>query len=109
LSEAVKIGTVKQFPKGKMKKVVVGDQEILVANVEGKLYAIGNRCTHLNAELSHGILEGLTVTCPLHDGTFDLVTGNAMYLPYNVTQLKPVPVYEIQVKGKEAYVKPKGK
>jgi nitrite reductase/ring-hydroxylating ferredoxin subunit len=109
LSEVVKIGTVKQFPKGHMKKVAVDGKEILVANVEGKLYAIGNRCTHLNAELSHGILEGLTVTCPLHDGTFDLVTGAARYLPYGITELKPVPVYEVQVKGKGVYVKPKGK
>ena len=109
MSEVVKVGTVKQFPKGKMKKVVVGDKEILVANVEGKLYAIGNRCIHLNAELSHGILEGLSVTCICHHATYDLVTGTALYVPVGVTELKPVPVYEVQVKGKEAYVKPKGK
>jgi len=32
-----------------------------------------------------------------------------LYVPVGVTELKPVPVYEVQVKGKEAYVKPKGK
>jgi len=109
LSEVVKIGTIKQFPKGQMKKVVVGGEEILVANFEGKLYAVGNRCTHLNAELSHGILEGLSVTCICHHATFDLVTGKALYVPVGVTELKPVPVYEVQVKGKEVYMKPKGK
>ncbi len=109
MSELVKIGTTKQFPKGKMKKAVVGNEEILVANVEGKLYAIGNRCTHLNAELSHGVLEGLSITCICHHATFDLLSGKALYVPFGVTELKPVPVYEVRVKGREVYVMPKGK
>ena len=42
---------------------------------EGEVYAIDDTCTHQDASLSDGWLEGCEVECPLHASKFDLRTG----------------------------------
>ena len=72
---------VSDIPAGSMKMIMVAGEEILVANVNGKHYAIPNRCTHSNGELSKGTLEGDMVTCPKHGQRFDLTTGRSVQGP----------------------------
>jgi len=69
------------IPAGSMKMIMVAGKEILVANVNGKHYAIPNRCTHSNGELSKGTLEGNIATCPKHGQKFDLTTGRSVQGP----------------------------
>jgi len=47
----VKIGTISEIPSGTMKQVEIGQTELLIANIKGTFYAIGNRCGHENARL----------------------------------------------------------
>lgn len=54
---------------------VEADEPIAVFNVDGELYAIDDTCTHQDASLADGYLEGCAVECPLHASTFDLRTG----------------------------------
>lgn len=42
---------------------------------DGELFAIDDTCTHQDASLADGWLEGDRVECPLHASTFDLRTG----------------------------------
>lgn len=42
---------------------------------DGDLYAIDDTCTHQDASLADGWLEGCAVECPLHQSVFDLRTG----------------------------------
>lgn len=46
VSNWIEVGTTKEIPVGKMKHVEFTDREILIANVEGKFYAIDDRCGH---------------------------------------------------------------
>ena len=64
-----------------MKHVEEGDTEILLANVDGKIYAVSDRCGHMNARLSMGRLQGTTVICPLHASQFDVTTGKNIREP----------------------------
>ena len=66
---------IKDVPSGKMKHVEVQEKEILLANSDGKVYALCDRCSHMNAPLSIGTLNGKVVTCPLHGARFDVATG----------------------------------
>jgi nitrite reductase/ring-hydroxylating ferredoxin subunit len=50
----VKVAKTIDIPLGKMKHVEVDGKEILIANVEGKFYAVGDRCPHMSAMLSKG-------------------------------------------------------
>ena len=47
----VMVGKASDVEEGKMAHLTVGGKEILIANVEGRFYAIGNVCTHAGAEL----------------------------------------------------------
>ncbi|MFC9318521.1 bifunctional 3-phenylpropionate/cinnamic acid dioxygenase ferredoxin subunit [Streptomyces nigra] len=42
---------------------------------DGELFAIDDTCTHQDASLADGWLEGSAVECPLHASAFDLRTG----------------------------------
>jgi Ferredoxin subunits of nitrite reductase and ring-hydroxylating dioxygenases len=70
-----------EVPEGSMKHVEEGDTEILLANVDGKIYAVSDRCGHMNARLSMGRLQGTTVICPLHASQFDVTTGKNIREP----------------------------
>jgi 3-phenylpropionate/trans-cinnamate dioxygenase ferredoxin component len=52
-----------------------GDTPIALFNVDGEIYAIDDTCSHQEASLSAGWLEGHTVECPVHASRFDLRTG----------------------------------
>ncbi|MGW0573491.1 bifunctional 3-phenylpropionate/cinnamic acid dioxygenase ferredoxin subunit [Streptomyces tauricus] len=54
---------------------------IAVFNADGELYAIDDTCTHQDASLSEGWLEGCLIECPLHAASFDLRTGAPTCLP----------------------------
>ena len=57
----VKVADISEIPFGKMKMVTVGGKEVLIVNLDGKFYAIRNKCTHQGGDLSKGKLEGNVV------------------------------------------------
>jgi 3-phenylpropionate/trans-cinnamate dioxygenase ferredoxin component len=55
---------------------LAGDPPITVFHTEdGDLFAIDDTCTHQDASLADGWLEGDEVECPLHASRFSLRTG----------------------------------
>jgi nitrite reductase/ring-hydroxylating ferredoxin subunit len=80
-STLVKVAETSEIPLGQMKAVKLAEKEILIANVNDVYYAIGNICTHMRGELSKGLLEGNTVTCPKHRAKFDVTTGKVVSGP----------------------------
>jgi nitrite reductase/ring-hydroxylating ferredoxin subunit len=72
---------IKDVPSGNMKRVEVEENEILLANSDGKVYALCDRCSHMNAPLSMGTLNGKVVTCPMHGARFDVTTGKKVGEP----------------------------
>jgi nitrite reductase/ring-hydroxylating ferredoxin subunit len=75
------VADVNEIPEGTMKHVEVNDREIAIANVDGKFYAIDDRCGHTSARLSRGGLRGNVVTCPQHGAQFDVTTGKKLSDP----------------------------
>lgn len=57
------------------------DPPITVFHTDGGLYAVDDTCTHQDASLSDGWLEGCLIECPLHAASFDLRTGEPQCLP----------------------------
>ena len=43
--------------------------------VDGEYFATADLCTHGQASLSDGFLDGELIECPLHQGTFNVKTG----------------------------------
>lgn len=103
----VRVGEASEVPLGSMKLFVAEGREILVVNVNGHLYAIGGKCTHMGGDLSQGKLQGIIVTCPRHGSTFDVTSGKALSGPkFGPIRLKTSdePVYAVKVEGSSIMV-----
>lgn len=74
----VPVAKTSELKHGQMKRVMVGRHRMLLANVGGTFYALGDNCGHQKASLSKGKLEGTVVECPLHFARFDVRTGKAL-------------------------------
>lgn len=72
---------VSDVPEGDVIGVKVAGRDIALYEVEGAIYATDNVCTHGQARMSDGFLEGSEIECPLHQGKFDVCTGQALCAP----------------------------
>ncbi len=98
--EWVKVADLGECPPGSLLDVEAGEESIVLANVGGDLYALENRCSHEDLPLSDGELDGDQLECLYHGARFDVCTGRAVGLP----AIKPVPIYDVQVRGQEIFV-----
>jgi 3-phenylpropionate/trans-cinnamate dioxygenase ferredoxin subunit len=78
MAEYTDAGPTSEVPSGTMKKVILGDREILLAHIGNAYYAANNTCPHMGGDLSKGTLEGTVVTCPNHHSQFDLRDGHVV-------------------------------
>lgn len=82
----VPVANVKDFT-GKI-KAEVQDQELLIINVKGDIYAVSDRCGHMGVSLFYGELDEYNIECPLHGTQFDVRTGQITNLDTKKPRLK---------------------
>lgn len=58
-----------------------GDRTYCIYHTEQGFYATDGHCTHEEQHLAEGLVMGTVVECPLHQGRFDVVSGQALSLP----------------------------
>jgi 3-phenylpropionate/trans-cinnamate dioxygenase ferredoxin subunit len=80
--------------------VTLGGQPVFVCLSGGDVHALHDVCTHQHALLSEGYVEDGCIECPLHQGRFDLRTGE----PFGGPVDKPVKVYAVKVDGGKVLV-----
>ena len=61
--------------------ILVAGRDIALYNAGGEIFATDNTCTHGQARLCEGFLEGHEIECPLHQGKFDVRDGRPMCEP----------------------------
>lgn len=98
----VKVADVGELSPGDMKAVDVGEDQVLLTNVGGTIYACGNLCTDALAPLSEGELDGEQVECPLHGSVFDVTTGEALDAPAD----ENLQVFQVRIDGQDILVGP---
>lgn len=79
---------------------MVGSDPVVLANVDGTLYALSDRCSHEEYPLSDGDLEGSILVCPFHGARFDVTSGAARGLP----AVRPVKSYPVEIRGDGIYI-----
>lgn len=67
--------------EGEVVGIVAAGRELALYAVDGEVYATSSVCTHGQASLCDGFLEGHEIECPLHQGRFDVRTGSAVGPP----------------------------
>ena len=89
----VEIAPASELPKGERLFVEVADRPLVIFNIAGQLFAIGDVCTHDDGPLGDGDLEGYNIVCPRHGGEFDVRNGKVMQMPAVVD----IPAYPVRV------------
>ena len=70
---------------GSKREVMIEGATILLVRVGPLVHAVDGVCTHEGGLLADGTLEEERVICPVHGATFDVVTGEVLADPDNVT------------------------
>ena len=95
MTQTYPLTSCQSLKPGQMKRFIVNDKAVLLANVNGEIYAIADLCSHEDAILSNGALKDGCVECPLHGSRFDLKTG----LPREEPATEPVETYTVEIQG----------
>lgn len=95
-----RVASLDEVTPGNMKQVQIGIRLVALYNVGGKLHATDDICTHADACLTDGFLEGDVIECPLHQGRFHIPTGKALGAPVTVD----VAIYPVKTEGNDILV-----
>lgn len=75
--------------------IEIAGHHVALYRVGAEYYATSNICTHAEALLSDGELDGCEIECPLHMGRFDIRTGEALTSPVEID----IQVYPVRIAG----------
>ena len=89
-----------ELPTDDVIGIVLAGRDIAVYTVAGAVYATDNICTHGQARLCDGFLDGHEIECPLHQGKFDVRDGQPTCAP--VTQA--LRSYPVRIEGRRVLV-----
>lgn len=87
-------------PSGDVIGIAVGGKDIALYEVEGEIFATSNVCTHGQARMSDGFLDGREIECPLHQGKFDVCTGKALCAPLT----EDIPTYPVKIENGRVFI-----
>ena len=90
----VKLFLASELEVNEIRQVELDAREpIAVYNLDGEYFATDDTCTHGNASMAEGDIDGSEVYCPFHMGAFDIRTGEATVAPCSI----PLKTYEIVI------------
>ena len=87
------IAELSDLADGEQLYVEIGDLELVVFNIAGEVFAIGDVCSHDGAPLGEGEIEGHEVVCPRHGARFDVRSGKVTALP----AVEDIPAYPVRI------------
>ena len=96
----LQVSSVSECPEGELRGVVAEGQHIVLADVEGTIYALRDQCSHEEYPLSDGELDGDEIVCVYHGARFNACTGARKTLP----AVLPIKSFPIEVREGDIYV-----
>jgi 3-phenylpropionate/trans-cinnamate dioxygenase ferredoxin component len=91
--EFIEVAPASEVISGERLFINVGDKSLVIFNIAGQFFAIGDVCSHDDGPVGEGDLEGYKVSCPRHGAQFDVRTGKVLQMPAVVD----IPAYPIRV------------
>ncbi|BCY18795.1 MAG: non-heme iron oxygenase ferredoxin subunit [Chloroflexi bacterium] len=94
------VGNIEDIPENSRLFIDFNDEPVVILNLAGQLYAIGDICTHDNGPLGDGELENFELVCPRHGARFDIRDGKAKRGP----AFRDIPTYSIKQDGGKIFI-----
>ncbi len=85
---------------GRLLAVEANGRRVVLANVDGVVYGLEDRCSHAEYPLSTGELSGDRVQCAYHGAKFEVSSGRAVQMP----AIRPVRSYDVEVRDGGIFV-----
>lgn len=85
---------------GVLQVEIEGRAPIAVYQLTDGIYCTDDTCTHEDAPLSSGEVDGGFIVCPFHLGAFDIKTGAAVRAPCCVD----LRTYPVTILGEDVFV-----
>jgi nitrite reductase/ring-hydroxylating ferredoxin subunit len=92
-SDWVEVAPAGAVAEGATLRVAVRGEPVCLYNLAGRLYATQDVCTHAEASLAEGYVDGDCIECPLHQALFHIPTGEVRGEPAT----ENLRVYEVRV------------
>ena len=86
------VARLEELPNLGKKQVVVGEQQILLINMKGTIYAVDGECPHQGAPMAGAVLKDSYLACPRHGYRFELKDGSCKEHPEFTLKTWPVRV-----------------
>jgi 3-phenylpropionate/trans-cinnamate dioxygenase ferredoxin subunit len=91
--EFISIIDLTELPNGERLFVTIDRFSIVIFNIAGYIYALGDICSHDGNPLDDALLQGYEIICQRHGGSFDVHDGKAISMPAIVD----IPAYPTRV------------
>ncbi len=91
--EYVEVVPASELPNGERLFVEIADRPLVIFNIAGQFFSIGDVCSHDDGPVGEGDLDGYIITCPRHGAEFDIRTGKVVQMPAVVD----IPAYPVKV------------
>ena len=86
----IKVADERALDEGRTLAVFPRGLGVLLAKVDGAVYAVADRCAHMACPLGAGRFDRYILTCPCHDWRFDVRTGAFVDAPEIAIATYPV-------------------
>ena len=96
----IKVASVGDIQDGDMISAEIEDSKVIIAHLEGGLYAFDEECTHAGCGLSDGDLDGNVIQSPCHGAEFDIRTGEVVSPP----AVEPLQIYQVRIEGDDILI-----
>jgi nitrite reductase/ring-hydroxylating ferredoxin subunit len=83
------------IPPGEARALELEDMYVAVYNVDGEFFVTDDTCSHEEASLADGFLEGELIECPLHGSQFNVKTGEVLSPP----AIMPIRTFPTKLEG----------
>ena len=70
-----RVANKKDIKEGSLLGVEIEGNNVVLAMINGQVFAMDAICSHQGAPLEEGTLEGYNLTCPWHYAVFDVRNG----------------------------------
>ncbi|MCY0885893.1 MAG: non-heme iron oxygenase ferredoxin subunit [Firmicutes bacterium] len=96
----IRVAEAADVEPGRPLLVSLDEQDIALYRVGNEWYATDDLCSHAEASLAEGRLDGYRITCPRHGGQFDIRTGEAIKMP----AITPIATFPVREEGGVIYI-----
>jgi 3-phenylpropionate/trans-cinnamate dioxygenase ferredoxin component len=107
MSTGIRVAALDDIPEGEgiaIDKAITGtpDNIALLRDDDGTVWALDDTCTHEDASLAQGWVEGGFVECPMHSSRFCLKNGEVQGLPATQNTCP----HRVEIRDGEVYLFP---